>query len=95
MEKSATIFVRPATPYRATEGMVTFPKPEEIYDAFQQMVVLFIRFFSRLIYSSHGKAGSVAAPSLILGCVPFTTYIPCFSFVGGITSVRALEMKSV
>lgn len=95
MEKSVKIFVRPATPCRETEEMVTFPKPEEIYDAFQQMVVLFIRFFSRLIYSSHGKASSVAAPSLILGCVPFTTHIPCFSFVGGITSVRALEMKRV
>ncbi len=85
----------PANPYSATEGMVTFPKLDEIYDAFQQMVVLFIGFFSRLIYSSHGKAGSVAAPSLILGYVPFTTCIPCFSFVGGITSVSALEVKCV
>ncbi len=64
-------FVRPANPYSTTEGMVTFPKLDEIYDAFQQMVVLSIGF-SRLIYSSHGKA----APSLILGYVPFTTYIP-------------------
>lgn len=83
--------MRPANPYSASEGMVTFPKLDEIYDAFQQMVVLSIGFFSRLIYSSHGKA----APSLILGYVPFTTYIPCFSFVGGITSARALEMKCV
>ncbi len=48
----------PANPYSATEGMVTFPKLDEIYDAFQQMVVLFIGFFSRLIYSSHGSGGS-------------------------------------
>lgn len=55
--------------------------------------VLFIRFFPQLIYLY--KAGPVAAPCLILGCVPFIIYIPCFSFVGGMTLASALKISSV